>query len=80
MHGGEVNRLRDTPAIRRWAVEKWLPLLPMSVMLLWSLPFWKRLVVGPPIVWTWRLVATLSLAILGVVAVPFLVVIGLRLL
>ncbi len=45
-------------------------------MLLWA-AVWRRLASSPPIVWTRRLVVSLSAAILGTVAVPFLVVIGL---
>ncbi len=61
-------------------MDMWLPLFPMLVLLLLSLPFWRRLASGPPIVWTRRLVATVALALFGVVVVPFLVIIGLRLL
>ncbi|QEH34914.1 hypothetical protein OJF2_34590 [Aquisphaera giovannonii] len=61
-------------------MDKWLPLFPMAALLLMSLPFWKRLLVGPPIVWTRRLVASLSLGVLCAVAVPVLAAIGLRLL
>ncbi len=52
-------------------------LLPMVAMVLW-VALWRRLASGPPIVWTWRLVGTLSVAIVGAVAIPFLVVVGLR--
>jgi hypothetical protein len=54
-------------------------LIPLVAMVVW-VAVWRRLASGPAIVWTWRLVGLLSVAILGAVAVPFLVVIGLRLL
>lgn len=44
-------------------------------MFLWA-AVWRRLASGPPIVWTRRLVVSLSVAILGTVAVPLLVGIG----
>ncbi len=48
-------------------------------MVLWVL-VWRRLAGNPPIVWTRRTFLSLSLAVLCALAVPLLVVIGLRLL
>ncbi len=45
-------------------------------LLLWAF-LWRRRASDPPIVWTRRLVITLSVAILGTVAVPLIVGIGL---
>jgi hypothetical protein len=58
-------------------MEAFVVLLCMVAMVLW-VAVWRRLASGRPIVWTWRLVGWLSLAVLGAVAVPFLVVIVLR--
>ena len=51
-------------------------LVCIVAMILWA-TLWRRLASDPPIVWTRRRVVSLSVAILGVVAVPFLVGIGL---
>lgn len=55
-----------------------LALFPILVMAVISLGLFRRLASGPPIAWTPRMVATLSLSVVAAVAMPFVVLLLLR--